>query len=59
MDSPTACASCAVPTADESNHSTSAAGMTHPHHSDSATALSLLAATLLRCVIFPEITVTF
>jgi len=31
MDSPTVCASCAVPTAYESNHS--AMGTLHPHHS--------------------------
>ena len=35
MDSPAACASCAIPSADEPNHS--AAGATHPHHSASAT----------------------
>jgi len=32
MDSPAACAKCAMPTADESNHA--AAGTLHPHHTD-------------------------
>ena len=32
MDSPAVCASCAMPTADESNHS--AAGTLHPHNTD-------------------------
>jgi len=35
MDSPTVCASCAVPTADKSNHL--AEGTTHPHRRSSAT----------------------
>ena len=35
MDSPAACASCAMPTADEYNHS--AAGTTHLHRTASAT----------------------
>jgi len=38
MDSPAVCASCAMPTADESNHS--AAGRLYPHHTDGYTSLS-------------------
>jgi len=38
MDSPAACASFAVPTADESNHSV--AGTLYPHHTDGHTSLS-------------------
>jgi len=38
MDSPAVCASCAMPTADESSHS--AAGMLHPHHTDGHTTMA-------------------
>jgi len=38
MHSSTACASCAMSTAEESNHST--AGMLYPHHTNGHTSLS-------------------
>jgi len=44
MDSPAACASCAMPIAVESNHS--AAGTLHPHHTDGQTTTTCTALAL-------------
>jgi len=41
MDSPTACASCTMPTADEANHS--AASTLHSHHTDGHTTMAYTA----------------